>query len=110
MTASPSLISLFDSICLSDGDNTAFITTSSSSQDDAEVGYTELREAIITISGELYHRHGLRKSQQSVLIVSTYPSVGESASVLACIRLRIPFVSIHLIGPNRVGYKLKECN
>ena len=138
----PSLISLFDSICASDGDSTAFVSISakndsvvgggvelsSLSERDhftrTEVGFSELREASIAIASELCHRHGVTQSKISgistlsirgVLVISDHPSAGESAAVLACTRLRVPFVPVDLVGPNRVGMKrlrslLSDCD
>ena len=131
----PSLISLFDSICASDGDSTAFVSTRNdiaavespcSSQPDnfTEVGFSELREASIAIASELCHRHGIitqstvptdTLSPRGVLVVSDEPSAGEAAAVLACTRLRVPFVPVDLVGPNRVGMKrlrdlLSDCD
>ena len=137
-TPTPSLISLFDSICASYGDSTAFISAKNDGVDEGvelssserdhfartEVGFSELREASIAIASELCHRHGVAQSKISsssalstrgVLVISDAPSIGEAAAVLACTRLRVPFVPVDLVGPNRVGMKrlrslLSDCD
>lgn len=136
-TPTPSLISLFDSICASYGDSTAFISAKNDGVDEGvelssserdhfartEVGFSELREASIAIASELCHRHGIAQSTVSanvlspraVLVVSDDPSAGEAAAVLACTRLRVPFVPVDLMGPNRMGMKrlrdlLSDCD
>ena len=130
-----SLISLFDAICASDGDSNAFVSgvgeveLSSLSERDhcfsrTEVGFSELREASIAIASELLHRHGVSQLKMAgnstlapcgVLVVSDRPSAGEAAAVLACTRLRVPFVPVDVVGPNRVGMKrlrslLSDCD
>ena len=134
-TPTPSLISLFDSICASDGDSTAFVSATTAHVGDdgqpgqltrTEVGFSELQEASIAIASELCHRHGVTRRQSTkssnstlsprgVLVVSDHPSAGEAAAVLACTRLRVPFVPADLVGPNRVGMKrlrslLSDCD
>ena len=127
----PSLVSLFDSACALDGDSPAFLCGDFPPR---EVGLTELRENSLAITSELYRRHGLGDDTPgrigstspsanppppstfasdnghfslppAVLLVSGMPSVGEAAAVLACVRLRVPFVPIDLVGPNRIGMK-----
>ena len=103
----------------------AAVESPCSSQPDhfTEVGFSELREASIAIASELWHRHGITQSTvpanvlspRGVLVVSDEPSAGEAAAVLACTRLRVPFVPVDLVGPNRVGMKrlrdlLSDCD
>ena len=103
----------------------AAVESPCSSQPDhfTEVGFSELREASIAIASELCHRHGITQSTvptdtlspRGVLVVSDEPSAGEAAAVLACTRLRVPFVPVDLVGPNRVGMKrlrdlLSDCD
>ncbi len=97
------------------------------------VGFSELNENVNIIASELYFRHNIRYHLQqratarrinntsasasastgnisalpwtipSILIVSSHPSPGEAASVLACTKLQIPFVPLSIDGPHRVS-------
>ena len=89
------------------------------------IGFTELNENVNLIINELYYRHDVRSSpspsspnnnnnnnQKSssliqnlnpVLIVSSHPSPGEAAAVLACTKRHIPFVPLPIHGPHRIG-------
>ena len=53
-----SLVALFESVCLSNGDDEAFVG-STPHRDGNGVGFTELREAARAAAAELYLRHGV---------------------------------------------------
>jgi len=95
------LCDLFESICCTNGDDTAFIVSSAAdignTRESATIGFTELSEAVKAIAAELCHRHDIvgrrfRKRrpadaatawsniEQCVWIVSSYPSPGETAA------------------------------
>ena len=97
------------------------------------VGFSELNENINSIANELCYRHNIRPTKntypshstsssssssstctnnctctsinhkQSILIVSSQPSPGEAAAVLACTLLQSPFVPLSTHGPHRIS-------
>eukprot|EP00957_Ditylum_brightwellii_P022066 1664471-Ditylum_brightwellii.AAC.1 len=116
-----SLISQFESIVCTNGDDTAFYISKDKNGDTNDkinnneeeemktIGFTELHESTIAIACELYHRHSVGRRRhcndcdflESVLIVSTAkstPSPAEAAAMLACIKLNVPFVPLDING------------
>jgi acyl-CoA synthetase (AMP-forming)/AMP-acid ligase II len=126
------LMRQFDSVCTTNGDDTAFYTSqynSNSLKNDNRklysVGFSELNSNINLIASELHNRHSIRPAFTSsnrptpscipteefmkeagsrcILIISDQPSPGEAAAVMACTRLHITFVPLALGGPHRTN-------
>jgi acyl-coenzyme A synthetase/AMP-(fatty) acid ligase len=82
-----SILRLFDRICFSFGDQDAILL------DGAEaVCYYEIQEASKSLASQLVHRY----RPEYVLIECLGHAVAEAVSILACMRIGVPFVPVNV--------------
>ena len=80
-----SIADIFDSVCFNFGDNDAIIGPNSMA-----VGYTEIQQSSLFLAYQLIHRF-----RPSYVLLDLRSSVtAEAVSILACIRIGIPFVPV----------------
>jgi acyl-coenzyme A synthetase/AMP-(fatty) acid ligase len=84
-------VALFDQICFTHGDDDAIQLVSTTNNKDTEsFSYLELQELSIVLASQLHYRY-----RPAVVVVDCFGHVvAETVSLLACMRLRVPFVPV----------------
>eukprot|EP00977_Amphora_coffeiformis_P021280 scaffold9134_cov170-Amphora_coffeaeformis.AAC.4 len=98
------LLTRFDQICFRDGDADAIQLRSSTTGGEEEaICYLELQELSIILASQLHYR-----SRPSVVLLDCYGHVvAETVAILACLRLRIPFVPVSVYDQHAAAGRLE---
>ena len=87
-----SIINLFDSICLSYGDQDA-ILIHRENEEEQVFCYLELQELSLILACQLHYRH----RPDYVLVDCFGHVIAETVTILACLRLGVPFVPVSVL-------------
>lgn len=87
-----SIINLFDSICLSYGDQDAILIHKENDEEQLFC-YLELQELSLILACQLHHRY----RPDYVLVDCFGHVIAETVTILACLRLGVPFVPVSVL-------------